>query len=102
VHRVVEGLLGYPEARNFSFANIRLVGGTLADISQVSSEKPLNGLTLENITGTCAKGITMQHVNQAFLQHMNVTGFAGALLATNAFTGIGLEGAAPYTPPPRR
>jgi polygalacturonase len=97
----VEGLLGYPEGRNFSFANIRLAGGTLADISQVSAEKPLNNLTLENITGTCAKGIAMQHVNNAVLRRINVTGFAGPLVSTNAVTGTGLEGAAPYPAPAR-
>jgi polygalacturonase len=97
----VEGLLGYPEGRNFAFANIRVNGGTLADVSHISADKPLEGLTLENITGVCAKGITMQHVNHALLRNIHVTGFSGALLSTNAVTGTGLEGAAPYNAPER-
>ncbi len=98
----VEGLLGYPEGRNFAFANIHVSGGTLADISQVSAEKPLEGIKLENITGVCAKGISMQHINHAILRNINVTGFSGPLVSTNAVTGTGLDGAAPYTAPPRR
>lgn len=93
----VEGLLGYPEGRNFAFANIRLCGGTVADITQVSADKPLQGLTLENITGTCAKGIALQHVDQAVLRNLLLTVSSGPLLSTNAVTGTGLEGAVRYT-----
>jgi polygalacturonase len=95
----VEGLLGYPEGRNLSFTNIRVNGGTLVEASQISEEKPLAGFTLENVTGVCAKGISLQHVNHAALRSINVTGFAGPLLATNAVTGAGLDEAVPYTAP---
>ncbi len=98
----VEGLLGYPEGRNFSFTNIRVNGGTLVEATQISEEKPLAGFTLENVTGVCAKGISLQHVNQAVLRNINVTGFTGPLLATNAVTGAGLAGAVPYVAPVRR
>jgi polygalacturonase len=98
----VEGLRGYPEGKNFRFSNIRLNGGTVADLSQISAEKPLEGLTIENISGTCAKGISMQYVKQALLRKLQVTGFSGPLLSTNAVSGKGLGGAVPYTPPPKR
>jgi polygalacturonase len=98
----VEGLLGYPEGRNFSFTNIRVNGGTLVEASRVSAEKPLADFTLENVTGVCAKGIFLQHVNQAILKNINVTGFTGPLLATNAVTGVGLDGAVPYVAPARQ
>jgi polygalacturonase len=98
----VEGMTGYPQGREFSFSNIRVSGGTLAEVSQISAEKPLEGLKLENISGTCDKGIVLQHVNQVILREIKVTGFNGPLLATNAVTGAGLEGAVPYTAPPKR
>jgi polygalacturonase len=98
----VEGLLGYPEGRNFKFSNVRVQGGTLADVSQIAAEKPLEGLTLENITGICAKGITLQHVTNAILRNIQVTGAGGSLLSTNDVYGTGLDVAIPYTPPPRR
>ena len=49
----VEGPFGIPEGRNFTFSNIRIAGGTLADVTQISPEKPLEGLALENIRGAC-------------------------------------------------
>jgi polygalacturonase len=98
----VQGLPGYPTGRNFAFTNIRVSGGALAEVSQVAAEKPLDGLTLENIKGTCAKGITLQHVTNAVLRSIKVSGFNGPLVATNDVAGTGLEGAAPYTASARR
>ena len=96
----VPGPLGIPQGKDFTFTNIRLNGGTLADVSRVSADKPLEGLKIENISGTCAKGITLQHVNQAVLRNISVTGFNGPLLATNGVTGTGLEAAVPFSPSP--
>jgi hypothetical protein len=98
----VAGPAGIPEGRNFKFSNIRVAGGTLADVTQISAEKPLQGLVLENISGTCTKGISLQHVNNAVLSGIHVTGLTGPLLATNDVTGSGLESAEKYTPPPPR
>ncbi len=95
----VEGLAGYPAGRNFSFSNVRVTGTTLADVSQIAGEKPLEKLSLENITGTCTKGIALVHVRDATLRGINVTGFTGPLLATDDTTGTGLEGAVKYVPP---
>jgi polygalacturonase len=76
----VGGLAGYPLGRNFRFTNIRVACTTLADVSQVSAEKPLDGLVLKNITGTCTKGITLAHVKNAVVRGIKVTGYQGALL----------------------
>ena len=98
----VAGAPGIPEGRNFQFSNIRVAGGTLADVTQISAEKPLQGLVLENISGACAAGISLQHVRNAVVGGIHVTGFSGPLLATNDVTGAGLESAEKYTPPPAR
>ena len=42
----------------------------------------------------------MQHVRNAVLRDINVTGLTGALLVTDDVTGTGLEGAARYAAPP--
>jgi polygalacturonase len=96
----VPGPLGIPEGRNFKFTDIRVAAGTLADVTQISPDKPLQGLTLQNITGTCTKGISLQHITNAVLDNIQVTGFTGALLSTNDVTGTGLDSAAPYRPTP--
>jgi polygalacturonase len=98
----VPGPAGIPEGRNFRFSYIRFTGGTLADVTQISPEKPLQGLVLENIRGVCAKGVSLQHVNNAVLRGLQVIGFSGPLVATNDVTGSGLESAVNYVPPPPR
>jgi polygalacturonase len=87
----VEGLAGYPLGRNFCFSNVRVTCKTFADVSQISAEKPLEGLVLKNITGTCTKGISMQHVRNAVLRGIKVTGYQGAFLTLTDVQGVGLE-----------
>lgn len=55
-------------------------------------------LTLSHITGTTARGMTIQHARDFVLRDINVTGFEGALLAIDDVTGTGLEGAVSYEP----
>jgi polygalacturonase len=96
----VEGLVGYPSARNLSFSNVRLADATVVvEATQVAAEKPVEGLSLQNIFGTAAKGLTLCHVRNAALRDIRVTGFAGPLLAVEDVTGTGLEGAVPYVAP---
>ena len=87
----VPGLAGYPAGRNYCFTNVRVACTTLADVSQISAEKPLDGFTLKNVTGTCTKGIGLQNVQNAELQNIQVTGSPGPLLTVTNVTGTGLE-----------
>jgi polygalacturonase len=97
----VPGAVGYPEARRLSFKNIRLNhASVLVEGAQVAPEKPVQGLVLANVTGTTAKGITLQYARDVVLSDIRVTGFAGPLLAVNDVSGSGLEGAVAYVPPP--
>jgi len=96
----VEGPIGIPSARNLSFSNVRLTKATaLVEAAQVAPEKPLEGLALVNVSGTCTKGIALQHVRNAVLRDIRVTGYTGPLLATADVVGTGLEGAVPYVAP---
>jgi polygalacturonase len=87
----VEGLAGYPLGRNFSFSNVRIAATTLADVSQISGEKPLEKLILENITGTCTKGINLANITNAVLHNIHVTGYEGPFLTQTNVQGVGLE-----------
>lgn len=96
----VEGLPGYPVARRLDFTNIRLhdvkavVTGT-----EVSALRPVEGLTLTNITGTCLTGLSLANMRDVALQNIDVTGFTGPLLRIVNVTGTGLEGAQPIPAP---
>jgi hypothetical protein len=99
----VEGLVGYPSAKKLSFANVRLHDvKSIVEGTQIGPEKPVEELTLTDITGTAAKGIVMQHVRDAVLKDIKVTGLQGPLLTIDDVTGTGLDGAAKYESPATR
>jgi polygalacturonase len=88
----VTGLDGYPMGRNFKFTNIHLENAkVLADVSKISPQRPLDGLALSNITGTCTKGINLANITGAALSGINVSGYQGALLTQTNVQGSGLD-----------
>ncbi len=88
----VEGLVGYPEARNLAFTNVRLHdAASVVDGSQVSPEKPVDGLRLTNITGTAVKGLTLSHVRRAELRDIKIGVVTGPLLTLDDVQGTGLD-----------
>ena len=115
----VEGLIGYPEARNFNFSNIRMGAAAKALVvgTEVSALRPLHGLTITNVTGT-HHGITLANMTDVVLKNI-ASGVApvapptataagqpapGPIFGIVNVTGTGLEGAvaipAPVDPPP--
>ncbi|MFO1489237.1 MAG: glycoside hydrolase family 28 protein [Verrucomicrobiota bacterium] len=78
--------------RSLTFKNVRvndviqLVAG-----ANVPPERPVVGLTLTNITGTCRKGINLANITDAHLADIQVTGYEGPLLTHRNVTGTGLE-----------
>jgi polygalacturonase len=91
----VLGEAGIPVFRNFRFSNIRVNDvPDLVSATETNPRKPLDGLTLENITGTCRKGISLANMKNVRLSGIKVTGFEGPLLSIAEVTGTGLEGAA--------
>jgi len=101
----VPGKEGIPTIKNFSFSNVRVKDvPVLVDGTAIHPDKPLEGLSLINISGTCAKGIFLANIKKAVIRNINVTGYTGPLLNTNKVTGTGLGGAvtieAPKLPEP--
>jgi polygalacturonase len=92
----VDGDIGIPLIRNIRFSNIRVKNvANLVTAVQTNPKMPVEGLTLQNITGQCGKGISLANVQNAVLSGISVTGFTGPLLTTDNVTGSGLEGAIP-------
>jgi hypothetical protein len=69
------------------------------DGTRIHPHKPLDGFSLVNVTGSCAKGIALANVKKAEIRNIKVTGFTGPLIAINNVTGKGLEGASTIDPP---
>lgn len=90
----VPGLDGIPIAKNLVIRNVRVKDvPVLVDGMNVHPLKPLEGFTLENVTGTCAKGITLTHARHVVLKDIHVTGYSGPLLSIADVQGKGLEDA---------
>jgi len=58
---------------------------------EISPDAPILGFTLNNITGTCQKGIFLDNVANAHFSKILVKGFSGNLLNLTNVTGTGLE-----------
>ena len=95
----VDGPLGIPAAKNLRFSNIRLRAKTLVDATQISPEKPMEGFSLTNVTGTCERGISLANAQDVVLRDIHVSGYTGPVLAIDNVTGEGLDGAAKYVAP---
>lgn len=95
----VEGLVGYPFAKNLSFNNIRVKVTNLVTANEISEKRPLEGLTLTNITGTATNGMKLANISGAKLSDIKATGVTGPMLGIINVTGTGLEGAAPIPAP---
>jgi polygalacturonase len=82
----------WARVNNITFSNIRLlnVGDFLAG-KDVPAERPLDGLTLTNISGNCARGIILANAKNVKFSALNVSGYEGSFMTTRNVEGIGLE-----------
>jgi polygalacturonase len=91
----VPGNEGIPTVRNFRFSDVRVKDcPVLVDGVRIHPDKPLDGFSLADVSGTCTKGIALANVKGAEIRNVKVTGVAGPLVAIHNVTGKGLEGAA--------
>jgi polygalacturonase len=90
----VPGLDGIPTLKNFSFTNVRVNDvPILVDGTSIHPEKPLDGFTLENVSGTCKQGIRLANIEHASIKNVTVSGFEGPLLGICHVHGKGFENA---------
>ena len=96
----VPGDAGIPTIKNFRFSNIHVTDvPVLVDGTSIHPAKPLEGFTLENVTGTCAKGIFLANIKSAVIRKVEISGFKGPFLSIANVTGTGLAGATTIDPP---
>jgi len=78
--------------RQVGFHDVRVIGvRTLVSAQHIPAERPGDGLSLTDITGTCGRGITLANLTNVELADIHVSGFEGPLLTTTNVTGTGLE-----------
>jgi polygalacturonase len=92
----VQGDEGIPLCRNLTFSNVRLANcAGIVDAKQIPPTKPVEALTLTNVTGTANTGIALAHMRNVRLSNINVTVATGPIPKTDDVTGTGLEAAVP-------
>jgi polygalacturonase len=80
--------------QNISFTHVRVSNvAELVAAQNVPPERPVEGLTLADISGTCAKGITLANMTDVKLSEIKVTGFTGPLVTAENVQGEGLPAA---------
>lgn len=82
----------WPRVHNLSFKNIEvqdvkeLVAGT-----NVPASRPLDGFTLDDISGTCSRAIDLANMKNVSLDRVRVSGYSGPLVRTKNVSGTGLD-----------
>ena len=96
----VPGLAGVPHLANFRFRNIT-VGNVpqLVEGWEIHPDKPLEGLILEDISGSAAKGIHLAHIRGTRVARVRIEGLSEPLLSALDVAGLGVDEAAPLTVP---
>lgn len=96
----VPGVEGIPEVANIRFSNVRVTDvPTLVEATAIAPQKPLDGFTLANVTGTCQKGIFLANAKNVKFSNIAVKGYEGSLLNLYDVTGTGIAGAAKIESP---
>jgi polygalacturonase len=87
----VEGVAGLTAANRITFSKIKVNVPVLLDARLLSPDKPLDGLTMSDVTGTCANAISLANTKNVTLRDIHVTGYRGAFLTMTNADGPGLE-----------
>jgi hypothetical protein len=82
----------WPCVANISFKNVRVQDvSALVAGKNVPAARPVDGFVLNDVSGTCAHGITLANMTNVKISGLHVTGFEGSLISTQNVKGTGLE-----------
>ena len=87
----VTGPAGLTRARGVAFTNIKVNVQTLLDAHLLSPDQPLDGLSLDGVSGVCRRAINLANVRNASLRDIHVTEYGGPFLTLANATGPGLD-----------
>lgn len=85
----------WARVQNISFRNIHVQNVTqLVAGTDIPPARPLDRFTLTDITGTCARAVSIANMTNVNFSHIRVTGFTGPLVAADNARGSGLDNSA--------
>ncbi|MFT3783795.1 MAG: glycoside hydrolase family 28 protein [Nibricoccus sp.] len=87
----VPGDEGIPLGKNIRFSNVRFVNCGRVTETTIPAAKPVEGLVLENWSGSAKAGFQFDNINALELRNTNVKVAEGPVLKTENVNGTGLE-----------
>jgi hypothetical protein len=82
----------WSRVKDLRFRNIQVQGvAELVAGKNVPAARPVHGLALANLNGTCERGVSLANMTGVKLSGFRVTGYAGPLVTTENVTGSGLD-----------
>ena len=95
----VPGAVGLTLFKNIRISDVKITSTNLMNIDG-TAEKPVDGLKISRVTGTCQRGSVLQNARNVALTDVQLDGITGPQYFTNNVAGSGLAGAAPLEEPP--
>ena len=90
----VPGPAGLTQFQNIQIADVQINAKNLLTVSG-TPEKPVTGLQISRVTGTCQRGSLLENARSVTLTDIQLTGLTGPAYFTNNVQGAGLAGAVP-------
>ena len=90
----VPGPAGLTQFKNIRISDITITATNLMTVNG-TIEKPVEGLQISRVTGTCRRGSVLKNARGVVLADIQITGLSGSSYFTNNVIGTGLEGAVP-------
>jgi polygalacturonase len=82
----------WARVQNIRFQNVQVQNvKELIDGTHVPADRPVDGFTLANITGTCARAISLANMKHVKLADIHLTGYSGPLVHSENVSGNGLD-----------
>jgi polygalacturonase len=93
----VPGDAGLTSVSGVTISDVKANAKELVKV-EATPERPIDGLALSNITGTCERGFIILNAKNVALKDIKLDGMKKGALFTQNVQGTGLDGAIPYTP----
>ena len=93
----VVGPDGLTRFKNIRISDVKLVSKNLMNI-RGTAERPVDGLQISGVTGTCQHGSVLQNVRNVVLTGIQLTGITGPQYFTNHVEGTGFAESAAVKP----
>jgi polygalacturonase len=95
----VTGEDAYPRVKNLTFNNIKTQSPRLLRVTSISPQRPVENLTVSNVTGTAQVPIDIKNMKGVKLININLSGFEGEMVRSENVSELDTAQIKPSTAP---